>query len=228
MHNPTIDEDINRILATLNNNGSEEDIGKLESEEPEDIDVYIEPDRMTFIKRSKPQAQVIEAVKPPQIQPQPYFAYFALTVSLLLVSYLVTSAFFLTFFPSSVAVTILIKSQTIKTTGTLQLQARQIQPITLSESQTNPTTGKGHQDARSANGYITFYNGEFQSVTIPAGKALTRRSGITIITDQITVIPTASKNPPTLRQVTVSAHAINPGQTGNIAAYDINKPCCFA
>src|SRR5207248_5386547 len=37
-------------------------------------------------------------------------------------------------------------------------------------------------------------------------------------------IPAA--NPPLFGQVTISAHAINPGVRGNISAYDINQACC--
>jgi hypothetical protein len=229
MHKPTYAHDISRILASMDKSGKDvpKDTKLLEeAEEPEAYDVYIEPDKITVIKRTEPQAPVIEAVQPPQTPP--YVAYVTLTISLLLLCYLVTSAIITTFFPPTVTVTLFIKSQTIKTSGTLQLQARAIPPITLSESQTTPTTGKRHQDKRSAHGYITFFNGEFQSVTIPAGKAFTGSDGITVITDQDAVIPAANVDPPTFGQVTVSAHALNEGTSGNIAAYDINKPCCFA
>jgi len=231
MHNPTLEKDIHRILASMDSNGKDapKNMQPLEEkEEPEEFDVYIEPDRITVVKRPEPQAQVIDSATPVQPEPTHYFAIFTCFISLLLIVYLVTSAIITTFFPPTVTITLLTKSQTISATGTLQLQARIIPPITLSESQTVQTTGRGHQDARSANGYITFYNGEFQSITIPAGKALTGNSGVTVITDLDAVIPAANLNPPTFGQVTVSAHAINPGQSGNIAAYDINSPCCFA
>ena len=226
----TFEQEFNRILAKFDAENEQEDSKPFPEEEPKEFDVYIEPDRITVVKRPEPQEQVFEAVQPPQTPPQtkPIFAYVAMTVSLLLVCYLVTSAFITTFFPPTVTITLLIKSQTVKATGTLQLPAREVPPITLSQSQTIPTTGRGHQDARSANGYITFYNGEFQNVTIPAGKALTGSSGVTIITDQDAVIPAANLDPPTFGQVTVSAHAINPGSNGNISAYDINTPCCLA
>src|SRR6266849_3094757 len=194
MHNPTLEKDIHRILASMDSNGKDapKNMQPLEEkEEPEEFDVYIEPDRITVVKRPEPQAQVIDSATPVQPEPTHYFAIFTCFISLLLIVYLVTSAIITTFFPPTVTITLLTKSQTISATGTLQLQARIIPPITLSESQTVQTTGRGHQDARSANGYITFYNGEFQSITIPAGKALT-------------------------------------GNSGNIAAYDINSPCCFA
>lgn len=222
----------------MNTNGSEEskDVQPLDEQQEqvthEEFDVYLEEDRITVIKRPEPQAQVIEAVEPPQPQPQsqptPYVAYAAMTVSLLLIFYLVTSAFLLTFFPLIVTITLLLKSQTVSTSDTIQLPARQIAPITLSQSQSVPTTGRGHTDARSAYGYITFFNGQLNPVTIPAGAQIAGRSGVLITTDQDANIPAASINPPTFGYITVPAHAINPGSNGNIAAYDINSPCCFA
>jgi hypothetical protein len=124
--------------------------------------------------------------------------------------------------PPIATVTILPKSQTVTLTRTLQL-GRLLNPITISQSQTAPTTGKGHQDARSAIGYVTFYNGQFQSVTVVAGTILTGSSGIQIITDQDAPIPA---NPPIFEQTTVSAHAESVGSKGNIPAYDINEACC--
>src|SRR5258708_2035245 len=169
MHKPTIDEDINRILASMDNNGSEKSntSNPLPEEEPEEFDVYIEEDRITVVKRPEPEAQVIEAAKPPQTPPPPYFAYIAMTINLLLLCYLVISAFITVFFPPIATVTIIPKSQTVTLTGTLQL-GRLLHPINIRESQTVPTTGKGHQDAKSATGYITFFNGLFTSQTMQA------------------------------------------------------------
>jgi hypothetical protein len=224
MHNPTLDEDVKRILARMDNTGSEEpnDTKPLtERQEPEEYDVYIEPDRITVVKRPEPQVQVIEAVKPPQ--PQPYFAYVAVTLSSLLLSYLVIAACITVFFPPVVTVTIIPESHVLTLTGTVQL-GRLLRPITLSQSQTVLTTGKGHQDARSAIGYITFYNGLFSSQTIAAGTIVTGADGVHIITDQEAGIPAA--NPPSLGYATVSAHAITQGTAGNIPSYDINEACC--
>src|SRR5260370_22390289 len=181
MNNPAIDEDIHRILANMDN-GSEEETGKLEEEKPEEFDVYIEPDRITVVKRPEPQPELIEAVSPPQ--PQPYFAYVAMTISLLFIFYLVTSAIITVFFPPTATITLLAKSKTVTATGTLQLQTRAIPPITLSQSQTIQTTGKEHQDARASQGTITFYNGLYTSQTVQAGTILTGADGVQIATDQ--------------------------------------------
>src|SRR5712692_10356532 len=108
MHNPAIDEDINRILASMKSNGASEpgDPQPLEeTDEPEEFDVYIEEDRITVVKRPEPQTQVIDSAIPVQPEPTPYFALFTCIMSLLLIVYLVTSAFILTFFPPTVTVT---------------------------------------------------------------------------------------------------------------------------
>jgi len=73
-------------------------------------------------------------------------------------------------------VTLLARSQQLSLSGSLQL-GRVLNPITLSQSQTAPTTGHGHQSAQQATGYITFYNGQLQSVFVPAGTVLTGTSG---------------------------------------------------
>ena len=195
-----------------------------ETAEAEEFDVYIEDDRITVVKRPEPQSQVTEAVQPPQQQPPPLFASIAMTMSLLLLCYLITSAFLLTFFPPTVTVTLLAKSQIITATGTIQLPVRQIPSITLTQSQSAPATGRGYQDATSATGTITFYNGQFQNITVAAGTMLTGADGVQVITDQTAFIPKAY--PPLFGQTTVSAHAIQSGSSGNIAAYDINEACC--
>src|SRR5258708_31450942 len=65
--------------------------------------------------------------------------------------------------PPIATVTIVPKSQTISLTGTLKL-GRLLPPLTLSQAQTVPTTDRGHQDARAAQGLITFYNGQLSDV----------------------------------------------------------------
>jgi VCBS repeat-containing protein len=129
------------------------------------------------------------------------------------------------FNPPIATITIIPKSQAVTLSGTVQL-GRVLPPLTISQSQITATTGKGHQDARAATGYITLYNGQFQSITIAAGTIFTGARGVPIITDQDATIPAA--NPPIFGQVIVSAHAISPGVQGNIPAYDINQACCAA
>jgi hypothetical protein len=216
-------QQISTILASIDN-GSEEqnNTHPFEGAKPEEFDVYIEPDRITVVKRPEPQPEIIEAVKPPQ--PPPYVAYAAMTMSLLLLCYLVTSAIITVFFPPSVTITLLAKSKTVTATGTLQVQTRAIPPITLSQSQTISTSGREHQVARAAQGTITFYNGLYTSQTVQAGTILTGADGVQIATDQNASIPAA--NPPSLGYATVSAHALTKGSSGDISVYDINQACC--
>jgi len=130
------------------------------------------------------------------------------------------------FNPFTVTVTLLERSQQVTVNGTLQL-GRLLNPITISQSSTVNTTGKGHHDARAATGYITFYNGQSNQVTVPAGTTLTGTSGEQIVTDADANIPAEQGSiPPTLGQTTVSAHAVTPGSRGNIPIGDINQPCC--
>jgi hypothetical protein len=158
----------------------------------------------------------------PKNAPDPFvIGVFFLSVLLPLSSIMLQ--LYLLFNPFVATLTIIPKSQEIRVTGTLQL-GRELNPITLSQSQTTPTTGKGHQDAHSATGYITFYNGLFTSQTVPAGTALIGMSGEHVITDLDAGIPAA--NPPSLGYVTVSAHTSNSGSNGNIPADDINQACC--
>jgi hypothetical protein len=130
---------------------------------------------------------------------------------------------YLVFHPPTVTVTMLAKSQIVSLTGTLHL-VRLLNPITVSQSTMAATTGKGHQDSKQATGLITFYNGQFQSVAVPAGTILTTSDDVLIATDQGALLPAG--NPPAYGQATVSAHAIIPGARGNIAAYAINVACC--
>lgn len=123
--------------------------------------------------------------------------------------------------PFTATITVEARSQQIALQGTLQL-GRLLNPITMSQSATAPTTGHGHQDAKNATGYLTFYNGQFNQVAVPAGTVYTSASGVQVITDQDAVIPAASLNPPSLGQITVPTHAIIPGTAGNRPAGDID------
>jgi len=130
--------------------------------------------------------------------------------------------------PPTTTIILMLKSQTVSLSASIRT-GRVIPPITLSQSQSAPTTGRGHQDARAATGTIILYNGQLQSVTVPAGTVLTGNDGVQVETSQDAIIPAldSTANPPTVGQITVSAHAINPGARGNIPVYDISQPCCL-
>ncbi len=119
----------------------------------------------------------------------------------------------------TVTIFILPKTWTLATTASVQVQGRMLPALTLSQSQTVPATGHGHQEARRARGYVTFYNGSLTEATVPAGTEVTGSEGIRVVTDQSAFIPPAS--PPSEGQVTVLAHAFVTGTQGNIQAGDI-------
>ena len=131
---------------------------------------------------------------------------------------------------SPVSVTSTIKARTdgqLQTAGSeQQLSMRSLSTLTLTQARTVPTSGTGHQDAQAAHGLLTFYNALPIVQTIPEGELLTGTDGVQIVTDQDAIIPAAAL--PTVGQVIVSAHALQVGSGGNIAAYDINGPCCRA
>lgn len=90
-----------------------------------------------------------------------------------------------------------------------------------------PATGKGHTSTTQASGAISFYNGQIYTQIIPAGTILKGRDGVAVITEaQATIPPAAQTTPPTYGQTSVAAHTLMAGSAGNIAAGDINEPCC--
>mgnify|MGYP001332727395 CR=1 FL=1 len=104
------------------------------------------------------------------------------------------------------------------------LSGRTLSSVSMSQARTVLTTGKGHQDATSAHGTVTFYNAAPYVQTVAAGTLLTGTDGVEIVTDQDAMIPAVMY--PTLGQATVTAHAVISGPAGNIKAGDIYGPCC--
>ena len=122
--------------------------------------------------------------------------------------------------PPVVTITIIPKSQTVTLSGTVQL-GRLIRPITIGESQTVPTTGRGHQDAKQASGTVTFYNGLFTQQTVAQGSVYTGQDGVAVITTQYAIIPPG--DPSTgYGTATVTAQSLQAGSSGNIQAGDIS------
>ncbi|HEX6478208.1 MAG TPA: baseplate J/gp47 family protein [Ktedonobacteraceae bacterium] len=105
-----------------------------------------------------------------------------------------------------------------------EIAGRRLSSMTLSQEQTVPITGTGHEDAQAAHGLITFYNASLWLQTVATGTLLAGADGVQVVTDQDAVIPAGSLS--TNGQVTVSAHAMQAGPAGNIQAGDIYGPCC--
>jgi hypothetical protein len=153
---------------------------------------------------------------------KPYWLLIPFTILCCLV--FVAGSNLLPLFTLTATVTILPVEKNVSLITTMQVHGRQLPTLTLSQSQTVPATGKQHQDATRAKGEITFYNGLLTAQTLAAGILFTGSDGVHIVTDQPASIPAA--NPPMEGQVTVSAHAVRVGASGNIPAYDINQACC--
>ncbi len=177
----------------------------------------------TVIDSQDPQ----EESAPPTTQPAtpqkepPYFLHFILLLLFFILLDNLDSAF--ANLSPTATITIIPKAQTIAASATFpiaELQGRVLPALTLSQSLTVKATGKGHQDARSATGGLTFYNGLSTSQNVAIGTVLTGGDGIAITTDETATIPPA--NPPSLGETSITAHAIQPGSSGNIQAGEIN------
>jgi Baseplate J-like protein len=128
--------------------------------------------------------------------------------------------------PEIATVTIVPKTKQVTLSGTVQL-GRVLPPLTISQSQTEPATGRGHQDARAAMGAVTFYNGQQTSQTVAAGTVFTGQSGVSIETTQQATIPPGNPNTG-YGTTTVTAQALQAGSSGNIPAGDVNTPIALA
>ena len=124
-------------------------------------------------------------------------AYVFVCCSLFLILATLMFQLYCMFNPLIATVTILPKSQQITLSGTMQL-GRVLPPLTISQSQTTPATGHGHQASSTGNRISHVLHGQFQSVTIATGTIFTGSSGVPIVTDQDATIPAA--NPPSFGQ----------------------------
>ncbi len=210
-----LEDEVKRIVARMDDQESQD------NPQEEIQDVYV----LIVREQEEDQTQIVESSPTPTTTQHDSFlsTYVFVCCSLFLILSTLLFQCYCMVNPHVATITIIPRSQQISLSGTVQL-GRVLPPLTISQSQTTKATGHGHQPAAQATGYITLYNGQFQSVYIAAGTILTGASGIQVVTDQDASIPAA--NPPTFGQVTISAHAINAGRTGNIAAYDINQACC--
>lgn len=230
----SLEDEIQRVLASMDNEQSNQeqeqpDTTEQEKEPAETIHIHYFPDAIVIVKEGEETPQpnhVVETTLAQTKKPPLFIAYAVGVFYLLLILSTLAFQVYEILNPPIATVTIIPKSQTVTLSGTLQL-GRLLHPLTISQSQTAPTTGKGHQDAKAATGSITFYNGQSNQVTVPAGTTLTGSSGEQIVTDADANIPAEIGSiPPTLGQASVSAQAVTPGSRGNIPVGDINQPCC--
>jgi type IV secretory pathway component VirB8 len=201
-----------------------------EPEEPPSVESQQEPKPAVLDENDQ---EHTESVCPHRQQRRYIIVLCAGIVCVLVVSALVILSL-LPLWTPDVTITIVPSTRQIRTTmgitittgpatGT-QLQGRALSAITMTQARTVATTGKGHQDAKAAQGYITFYNAATYPQAVSAGTLLTGADGIQVVTEQNANIPAASY--PTFGQITVVAQSANTGDEGNIRAGDIYGPCC--
>ncbi len=229
--NEDIAQDVNLVMQRIYN-----DSPGAQDQEPEDeevIHVHHFPDALVIIKEpgksTTTNIPVVDSTPtaPGKNHSSLFIPLFVVSTFIFLILSTILLQIFLLIHPPTTTIILILRSQTISLSDSIRT-GRVIPPITLSQSQSAPTTGRGHQDARAATGTITFYNGQLQSVIVPAGTLLPSASGIQIITDADANIPAAdlTANPPVIAEVSVPAHAVNAGSGGNIPAYNINEVCC--
>jgi hypothetical protein len=138
---------------------------------------------------------------------------------------------------STATVTITPATKTVKNTYVItaitgkpgasqrQVQAR-ILSTSPSQSQTVKATGVKQTPGARATGSLTFYNGSTSPFTVAANTLFVTGSGIQLVNNVAASIPAA--NPPSEGSVTVPAHAVNVGTSGNIPALAINATCCVS
>jgi len=98
-----------------------------------------------------------------------------------------------------------------------QVQARQLSATTPAQSQTVNATGCNQVPAVQASGTLVMTcRASSSPITIPAGTVFTGNNGVKAATD-VTVTTSACNT-------TVTAHAVQPGTSGDIPANDMNQP----
>jgi hypothetical protein len=102
-------------------------------------------------------------------------------------------------------------------------QIRRLSASSASPSVLVHPTGILHIPATTATGMLMWYNQEPFPQTIPAGTPLTSTSGLPVAPDRDVIVPASIYGLP--GQISSSAHALQDGARGNIAAYTINALC---
>jgi len=105
-----------------------------------------------------------------------------------------------------------------------EVQGRSLAGVSLTKRTTVPATGHGHDDALQAQGVITFYNGDVNPITIPAGVSFTLRNQLTIVTTAPVTVQAAVD--PLKGEANAPARAVEAGTIGNIPAHAIETRCC--
>jgi hypothetical protein len=225
-----LEDQVQRIVANMDNQ-EQDTTSQPPQDEIQDIYVLIVREREEAEAKSdlaEAPTQVFDSTPPVPMQSTPVrvshdsflSAYLFVCCSVFLLLATLVFQLYLLFNPPIATVTIIPRSQTVTLNGTLQL-GRVIRPITISQSQSTPTTGHGHQDAKAATGTVTFFNGLFTQQFIASGTVYTGQDGVAIVTTQDATIPPGSPSTG-YGTVTVTAQALQAGSKGNIRSGDID------
>ncbi len=107
-----------------------------------------------------------------------------------------------------------------------QVQARALSATSQPESKTVSATGIVNTPGTRATGTLTFTNGSFSAYGVAANTVFTDAHGVQVANDVLAYIPAANPNGG-FGRVTVPAHAVNVGASGNMMAFDFNNvQCC--
>ena len=128
------------------------------------------------------------------------------------------------FFPRPTAtVTLTPVSHELSSVGTIGVPSHSLSSVQQG-TETGIPTGSGVTGI-PATGTLTFKNYTPVAVTIPAGTSVTNTTGQQIVTDTNVVVP---PDPIIPGVASVSAHAAQVGESGNIPAMSVNGQCCSA
>src|SRR5258708_23762391 len=175
-------------------------------------DIFVEEDRVTFVRRPEQAVDSTPAQEPLRFVPIVMLGAHGLIALV---------AFALAAYRAFVPATAFVYGLASGVPAIAHVYA--LPAITVSKSETVSTTGRVHVPATQARGQVTFYNSLTQPQVIDAGTLLIGADGEQIVTDQTAYVPAdhyASNG-----QASVWAHALNPGVEGNIRAGDIQGPC---
>jgi len=107
-----------------------------------------------------------------------------------------------------------------------QVQARMLSSASQPESKTVSATGVVNTPGTRATGTLTFFNGSLSPYGVAADTVFTDAQGVQVANDVLAYIPAGNPNSG-FGRVTVPAHAVNVGASGNIMAFDFNNvQCC--
>jgi hypothetical protein len=230
MTNSPYARDLHTILAALHTPGGEQDDALPEEEAiDETIHVYpVEGGGILFTKtlleeEAEPDSSIVDS-QPHAVRHRtnraglPVWLVVALVFLLMLLLDSADTTLVALLTPTA-TITLLpdVRSIRVRSSATL---GTLLAPITLSESQTVPTTGHGHQNARAATGTLTFYNGLSTVQSLLAGTVIVGQDGTRVATDAAVTI--APANPPSLGAASIMAQAVKTGAAGNIPAGEIN------